>query len=359
MQAIEIVDRLKNILGFYTDDFCDVINITSLTRSGSTVTAVTDTDHELATNNYITIAGAKERIALTSLTRSDDVVTVVSNTDHKLTDPSKYSRSQLPLYVEISGVTPSEYNGTFELLSVPDSSTFTFKITDTPSSPASVAGYLLLEDQDGYNGYKQITKIDDTSFSYAISSTPLSPASGVITVKNASRIAYAATPERILDFYSQDSSSVLQNWMFVCLGLKDVFKDGTIANDQTTAQYANKDYWYQAVQNFSIFVVIPSKNTVLGGLQADQARSYEMPILKSIANYQFSSYLSDQQYQPVVYTGNETDDYIKAYYVHRFDFIAQDMITIGDTAAFNNGVPLEVIDGAFTDKSLEFKPNLR
>lgn len=361
MRGIEIVNKLKEIIGKYTDDFSDISTITSLTRSGSTITAVTPSSHGLTTNDYITIRGAKEPITLTSITRVDDVVTVVSATDHKLSDPSLYGVSQLPIYIEIAGVTPSGYNGTFELLSVTDDTTFTFKIDTTPTTPASVAGYLLMEDQDGYNGYKQITVIDSTSFSYTTTNTNLSsPAQGTLELSNLTRIAYAATPDRILDFYTANSSNVLKNWMFVVLGSQEVYKDDTVANDLSTAQKKNQSFWYETQQNFSIYTIVPSKSSVLAGAEADQSRSYEYALLKSITNYQFSSYLTEQNHQPVVYVGNETDDYIKAYYVHRFDFLAKGFVQQEDTIDFNNGVPLQLVDGLILDtEQMTYKPNFR
>lgn len=361
MQAINIVNRLKEIVGVYTDDFSDIVTISSLSRSGSTIIAVTSAAHGLVTNDYATIRGAKEPITLTSITRVNNVVTVVSSTDHKLSDPSLYGQDQLPLYVTISGVTPSDYNGTFELLTVPNDATFTFKITTTPTTPATIAGYLLLEDFDGYNGYKQITKIDATSFSYSTTNTNLkTPAQGALQLSSATRIAYAATPDRILEFYSENSAGILKNWMFVVTGDQTIYKNDTVASDLSTAQKKNQSYWYEVQQNFSVFVVVPSTGSVLGGAEADKARSYELPLLKSIANYQFPSSLNEEKYQPVVYVGNETDDYIKAYYVHRFDFLAKGFIQTIDTIAFNNGVPLQTIDGTIKDtQNMIYKPILR
>lgn len=359
MQAADVTNRLRDILSFYTDDFSNVQSVTSLVRSASTVTATTATDHSLTTGDYVTLRGAKEPITLSSLTRVDNIVTATSSSDHKLSDPSKYGQSQLPIYVEISGADPSDYNGTFELVSVPDTTSFTFKISTTPTTPATTAGTLLLEDQDGYNGYKQITVIDTTSFSYSIAGTPESPAQGTIEVSKVMRVDFAATPERILEYYSENSADLLETWMFVYIGGKEVYKDGTVASDQSTSQYRNRDYWYQANQNFSVYVIIPSTTNTLGGLEADKARTYEEAILKAIANYEFSSQLSDVNYQPAVYVGNETDDYINAYYVHRFDFVAQNIVRYEDTAQFNNGAPLQVIDGTITDKDMTFKPNLR
>ncbi len=158
MQGIEIVNRLKEVVGKYNSDFVDLLGIASLSRSGTIATAVTTSAHNLTTGDYVTMTGAQEPIAISSITRVDNIVTVVTATPTNLIDPSKYDINlRKELTVTISGVTPSEYNGTFQLLTVSDDRlTLTYKITTTPAA-ASVNGFVLLSDYDGYNGYKQIT----------------------------------------------------------------------------------------------------------------------------------------------------------------------------------------------------------
>lgn len=360
MQAVDIVNRLKEILPKFTDDFSDISTVTSLTRSGSTITAVTPSAHGLTTGDYVTIRGAKEPITLSSLTRVGGVVTATSSTDHKLSDPSLYALDQLPLYVEISGATPSDYNGTFKLLTVPTGTTFTFEITTTPATPATVAGYLLLEDQDGFNGYKQITVTTTTAFTYTTTNTSLgSPAQGTLQLSSGTRVDYAATPLRISQYYSENASGILKNWMFVVLGATSIYKNNTIASDLSAAKQKNENYWYESQRDLSIYVALSSKTSTLGGAQSDTARSYEVALLKSLANYVFDSALTEGTYQPLIYVANETDDYVDAYYTHRFDFLAKGFVQIGDTAAFSNGVPLQVINGTITDKGMTYKPTTR
>ena len=172
------------------------------------------------------------------------------------------------------------------------------------------------------------------------------------------RIDYVATPQRMLDFYSENSSGILKTWMFIVLGGKSIYKNSTIASDLSTAQNKNQSYYYEGQQDFAIYIVVPSSTSVKGGEESDTARGYETQILKSIANFIFESDLSEGYHQPCVYVANEPDDYVAAYYVHRFDFLVKGFIQQEDTAAFSNGTPLKIIDGTF-DNGLIFKPNLR
>lgn len=360
MKGSSVINRLKEVLPKYTDGFSDIISLTSLTRTATTITATSSTAHGLKTGNYITIKGAKEPITITALVRAGNIVTVTTATDHKLSDPSLYGNEHLPLMIEISGCTPTDYNGSFELLTVPNSTTFTYKIATIPAA-ATVLGYLLIADFDGYNGYKQVTVLTTTTFTYPVSTTNLqTPAQGTLRMSNATRVAWAATPERITQFYSEDSSREFQEWMFVVIGSKTIYKDDTTASDLSTAKRSGEIYRYDAQQNFSIFIFLPSSTDTLAGGVSDAARVYEKPILKSLANFRFNSPLEELIYEPATYVGSEADNYDGALYVHRFDFLSKGYIQQVDVADEFAGVPLQCIDGLFIDPvNMVFKPQYR
>ncbi len=361
MQGSDITNRLKEVLPNYTDEFSDIIGLTSLSRAGTVITAVTSSAHNLTTNDYTTIRGALDPVSISSLTRVEDVVTVVTTTNHKFSDPSLYSPKEGDLLtVTISGATPADYNGTFKLLSVVDEKTLTYQITTTPTTPATIGGFVLQEDYNGYNGYKQVTVINSTTFTYSTSDTNLNtPAQGTLEISTASRIAWSATPERINQFYSEDINRTNQNWMFLVLGSKIIYKDGTTASDLSSAKSTNESFFYQSQQDFSIFTFIPSQGETLAGASSDKARTFEKAILKSIANFAFDSPLTDMKYQSTIYVGNDAEDYNTAYYVHRFDFLAKGYVQNPDTADFNPGTPLAVIDGLVKDKNMSYKPIFR
>ena len=356
-----VVNRLRATISQFTDDFSDIQQISSLTQSGGVVTATTITNHNLANNEYITIRGAKEPIILNSLSRDENVVTAVCASDSKLIDPTAYNKKHLPIYIEISGAEPAEYNGTFELLSVSDDGlTFSYKINTTPSTPATNSGTLLLKDFDGYNGIKQITVTSNTEFTYNIeNSSIVSPAQGNIELSKASRVDGVATPQRILEFYSANSNNILTNWMFVVGDSCVAYKDDTVASDLSSAIRVNQDYYYTIQNNFSIYTITPAKTSVTGLAQYDKSLSYLPYILKSIGNYQFDSEFTDNKTQPCYFVGHESDDYIKAYYSHRFDFSVETLIQYEDTVLYNAGTPLIKINGDIKDKDMQFKPTIR
>jgi hypothetical protein len=355
MKGVYIVNRLKEILPKYTDDFSTILNVSTLTRSGTTITCTSATAHGLSNNDYVTIRGAKKPIALSSITFLNGIATATASTDHELSDPSLYSPANLPLYVEIAGA--SGYNGVKELVSVPTNLTFTFKVSGSPSTVAG--GFLLAEDEDGYNGYKQITLINSTSFSYQTTGTMQSPAQGTIQVSCLTRIDHAPTPARIQQYYSTNSSNVSQVWAYVVLSQNQSFKDDTIVGDSASSNKKNESYWNLSMQQFNIYVVIPSADSTLGGNKQDQAKTYLKPLLKCLANYIFVSDLVEKETQPCQFIGDDADDYIEARYTHRFDFAVPSIIQTFDTADFSNGTPLKIIDGTFSGNNLEFYVNTR
>lgn len=355
MKAVDIVNRLKQILPKYTDDFSTIISVDSLTRSDTTITCVTSTAHGLTSGDYITIRGAKRPIALSGITFANGIATATSIASHELSDPSLYSPANLPLYVEIAGATG--FNGSWELVSVSSDFVFTFKVTGSPSDISG--GYLLLEDQDAYNGYKQITTIDATTFTYSTTGSMQSPAQGTIEVSGLTRIDYSATAQRIQDYYSQNQNDLLQPWLFVVMNQAQAYKRDNVIGDASSSKKRNESYWSEYQQSFSIYAILPAKNSIMGGDIADTARDYLKPILKSISNYIFSSDLVEEYLQPCQYVGNEADDYIEATYTHRFDFTAQGIIQNEDTVDFNNGVPLKRIEGTISDQDLDYYLNAR
>ena len=351
MKAVYVVNRLKEILPKYTDDFSTIISVSSLVRSGSTITCTTATAHGLTTGQYATLRGAKRPIALDSISFSNGVATATSLSDHLLSDPSKYADD---VFIEIAGATG--FNGSWKLLSVPDKLTFTFAITGSPS-PVS-GGFLLLEDQDGYNGYKQVSVVNSTTFTYSTTASLQSPAQGSIQVSCLTRVDSAATPQRIAEFYSPNQSQILQTWAYVVLGGMQAFKNDSVIGDSNSANKKNEAYYTENQQQFSVYVVIPAKDSILGGDIADTARGYLKPLLKCLANYVFSSDFSESSTQPCQFVGDEADDYIGATYTHRFDFTTQQIIQTGDTSDFSNGTPLQSIEGLLNDE-LEFSPTIR
>lgn len=335
MLGNQIQNRLRQVLSNYTDDFSDVVNITSLTKNNTIITANAP-NHGLLTGDYITIKGAKRRVDIQSISYANGVATLQLAEHHNLFIETNTT-------INIIDCSIAGYNGTKNVNQYPDFYTIEFASQDYGNAND---GYILLDDNIYFNGYKQITKIDGNSFSYGVSdSISNNNAYGTITFNKASRIQHIGSNERAVDFFKNDTS---KKWMFIILGDERVEESGATLN--TDSYSTNQTYYFKTLLEFSIFVAIPTQNSKVASAEADLARSYLKPILKSIANYRFISNLTQDKYQPCLYIGNGTDAYDIAFYIHRFDFaITGEIIDNDGVDHFNDISPLLSIDFTTND----------
>jgi hypothetical protein len=350
MIGSDIINHLRERLSRYTDEFSTTISVSSLTSDGVTATVTTATDHGFATGQYIVIRGATNPLDITSITRDGKVVTVVCDSDHNLIDPSYYDDAAAnDLTITIAGASPSEYNGTFKLQSVTNSTTFVFHITTTPTTPATTAGYLLEKDNggisgaNGYNGYKQITITGDNTFTYTtgISSALRTPSQGSIEVVTVSNISLSATEARAQQFYADRLGA---SWLFVVVGEFITAKEGTDASDISSAQLHNAIYRYETLQTINIYVYIDATGDILSANASEKACELRSALLRSLAGMQFNSALCDIENEPIYFVGDEEADYNTAYYVHRYEFKMKGYIQDADVVEPNPGVRLREVD---------------
>jgi len=329
MKAEEIIQQLRRTIPFITDSFTDNISISSLVRSGNTVTATSASAHGLITGNYIFIKGAKNPVAITSAVRTGTSVLCTTATEHDLTIPFNYE-------VLISGFNEAEYNGTFELVSVTDRNTFTYEVQTGLSNQPTGSG-ILNEDlvlsfssslNFGYNGYKQITKIDDTTFTYQISNTPNSPATGTIIGAKNPRISGAISLDVAKASYEKQTAGKL--WAFV------VIDDGVAGRDRhqdSDANYVGEKtnfYLQDYVQPFSIYVFTPCKDEYSARGSRDLMVDIRAYLYKSLLTYKTKTGFSKEEQYGITAVGDSMAEYNQSYYIHRFQFEIMSSVLIED-----------------------------
>lgn len=340
MRAEDIIKQLQFILPTLTDYFSDTVNISSLTRIGSTATAITSIPHGLVTGDNVRISGAKTATLITELTQTNGIATAKTNQDHDLTEGEWFPS------VEIIGATPNDYNGSFKLLKVPNRQTFTYQLSTTPISPATGSEILLLTAGIGdYNGLYPITVINATTFTYQITTTPYETAFGNIKLKKNIRISGAVTIERALEAYTKQDPDKL--WGFVVLEDTQVSKDRFMRNDGVAMRHDGIDFRTRLLKNFSLYVVIPSTLSISGRPERDLMEDIEPFIYKSLLGIKFDSPFTEQAWSMVTPTGHTLYAYDKAYYVHKFQFQASYDLIYEDTA-------LNPVTRAFRDIDLNY-----
>lgn len=340
VKALDVIKQLHAVMPTLNNYFTEQLSITSLTRSGTTVTAVTPVPHGLVTGRYVTILGALSPVLISSLTRVDNIATATTTTPHDLTGGWQS-------VAKISGADQADYNGDKELIERLSAYKFTFKVQNEPVTPATGTIYLQEQRAQGYNGRHLVTVVDPTTFTYQITQTPLSPAQGTIVARKGIRISGGATIERCLEAYTKQVSSAL--WGFVVLDDVVTSKDRRTSSDATSTLQNQNDYRLREIYPFSVYVVAPANSKYAALTIRDSMSDIAADLYKSILGVSFPSTLSNNQNFQVVPVSNGVSLYNGAIYVHRFNFEASNDVTYCDivdpdyTVAFRN-VHIDFLD---------------
>ena len=322
MKASNIIAQLQSVLPNYTSYFSDELNVTSLTCSGTTVTAKTSVEHNLTTGDYLVIVNALTPFAITSLTRVDNIATAITNNAHDLTQGYQEN-------VEIIDADQNEYNGIHPLLTVPNRKKFTYLVEDDPVTPATGTPKLIEKIAVGYNGWHQVTVIDPVTFTYQVEKTLESPAQGTIKAKTRARISGAVSLERAIQSYTKKNTDKM--WGFVVLGTATANKDRQTFSDATMSPGKGEIFRQEIIQPFSVYIFVPTTSTISGRKERDQMDDVLIALCKSLLRVKFPSGFYEVPYSGVVFSSHSFYDYIQAYYIHEFIFETMAWIIYEDT----------------------------
>lgn len=330
IKAVDIIKQLQVLLPKQTGLFTDNLAVTSLTRSGTTVTVVTAAPHGLVTGNFVNISGAKAPITITSLTQVDGIATAVTDQDHDLTE-------NIFSTIELSGANESEYNGSHTLLTVPNRETFTFTVDSGAVSPATGTPTLIdaissnsIKWSGGaaYNGRQEITLVDTTTFTYQTTTTFGSPAQGTIEARKGIRVSGAAAVEKAIESYTKQNTNDL--WAYVVLDDVIASKDRNVPTDASNTFTGGEDPRQRLINPFAVYVIVPTHNDINGRATRDLMEDVLKYLFKSLLGAKLNSVLSDDTSFSVYFTSHSFAGYVDAYYVHRFNFETNEDITLCD-----------------------------
>jgi hypothetical protein len=338
LRAKDIVNQLAIYLPTFVDDFTTQYSVSSLTRSGTTVTVTTTSPHGLSTGQQVNINGAQTPIIISSITRTGIIAEIVTFSDHDLTENAGFN-------VQIEGATEAEFNGTFILHRVINRRTIQMIVDD--SGPTLATGSPLLLNGSNlfqtYNGLREITAVPTTTtFEYEVTdSTLYTPASGTIIAKTNPRISSAVDFDRLLDAYTKQK--VDDAWLFVVLGDSLANKDRNIDTDATD-NIQNGNYFNQRIiQNVTFYLFLPTSNEIAGREARDKAEELLKPICNSVLGFKFPS-LVENTNNPLMITGHGLQAYNSAFYVHEYAFEATLQLGPSDIFAPREDVAFRDID---------------
>lgn len=316
MKASDIVLQLASRLPQIDDTFTDNASVTSLTRSGTTVTVTTSAAHDYLVNQGVNIVGAETPIGVTSLTRSGTVGFLETDADHDFT-------LDVTLTVQIKDAVEANFNGTFTITSVTNRRNITFSMDDSGATAATGTPLVLNGSSvlQQYNGLHKITAVPTTTtFEYEITDTTLfTPASGTIVSRANARIASVISIDRLIDAYTEHAPQ--EHWLLVSTEDVVASKNRHILSDATDNLQKNSYFRQQIIQQVTIFLVVPTAVEQIAGSQAkDTAEGLFQSITKSILFKKFDSYLNAGTLNPLQFVSHGFQAYNTAYYIHRYSF---------------------------------------
>ena len=339
MKTEEIVATLQARIPLFTDKFSDVTQITSLTSSGNTATAVAP-NHGVSVGETVIIAGSLSDVAIASFTRTGITGLIETSTDHDITDGLET--------VDVAGANEAEFNGNFKILQTVNRRTIKVQMLD--SGPTVATGSLLLINGEsifrGYNGTVNVTAVlDVNTFQYETAGSDLLPSSGSPVVNRGLRISGSASVERLLDAYTQQPPNDL--WMFAVLGDVAASKNRNMQNDTVDTlgrAQQNEGFQQLIIQPFSVYVFVPTSNSLAARDARDLCEDIFQYVCGSLLFAQLSSGLACPPQNAVTFVNHGFAGYNSAFYIHEYQFEQTTYLTFADTIGYDPDTAFRDID---------------
>lgn len=335
----DVMAHLWRYLPSVTSLFNEQLTITNVTVAGGLITGTIATGTP-AVGQKLLLSGIKVRNPISAyVDNGDGTARFTTANDHDQTEARQRLDTQ---QLQLGGVTPSIWNGFYDLDSVPNRRTFEVVIPDGATAPTG--GYLI-EQPTGVLGIGTVTSVVGTTVT-------IDPAEGIfhydgvvdtITVNTRIRARAAADITRAEAIYTKQQS--LKPFIFVIMTDVSVSKDRHTPNDGL-ATFTKQDMrLLRLLQNFAIAVFIPTHDDV-GGDNAQHMAYGE--IYEALTKIFYGFGFSDEsaiQYVTVS-AGHGPGLYNSAYYLHVYDWQVPNVVTF--ESGFDGQSPF-ITDVAFRD----------
>lgn len=334
MLISDVVMQLAAIAPVFTDQFTTNADIVSLTRVGTTVTVETSAAHTFKVGKGVRILGTQTPIAISSFTRVGTIGTIVTDVPHDLTSGQGEQTT-----VQTQGATEAEFNDTFTISLIPNRSTLIVNIADAGAfaatgSPELINARSVLQQ---YDGYYEITSLPTTtSFTYETTLTNSDPVVTNAVARSAARVSGTSDINRALEAYTTQEAEEL--WAFVALDDTVSSKNRRIQSDAVSNTQRGDHFEQQILQNLVIFTITPSSNQIAGRYSRDNAEVLFRSICQSILFKRFDTQLYVGEYNPLQFVEHGTEQYNTAYYVHRYSFQQVAPLQFEDTVGYDESV---------------------
>jgi hypothetical protein len=352
MKASQVIAQLQTVLPQLTNLFSDEIEVLELYQKDGIAYLKTKEKNNFKTGNYINISGVRTKNKVTSLTRTGNKATALLSYPHDIT-------LGYQLTANISGADQDAYNGNKQLTAVNGISQITFQVAGVPASPATGDIYLNELRMQGFNGWQQITVIDDRTFSYPLVATLpyLVPEVSNAVCRYNLRISGQVSAERAIDSYTQylKSATNTQNilWAYVVLENVDVSKDRNIETDTSSLSQGGTRILNRLINRFSIYVFCPTTNNISEMKARDLMEDVAVYLWGSVLRIKFPTGLSTYPWSETTTFGHELYHSNTAFIVQRYKFEAVSDITYADTSPPDANAALREIDFTYLNPAAD------
>lgn len=359
MRIDDVVKQLQRRLPLFSEAFTDNTEVASIVHVGTTGTVTTSERHGLKPGNAVHIEGARTPIVISTITHAGDGIAIATtDADHDLTLYSEYEAGNV---VEISGAVEADFNGSLELLDVPNRRTFHFAVDE--AAPAAATGSPLLE--NGSNVFRTVRGLYrvDTVTSATVftvehtSASDLGALIGTMSIRANPRLAGAVDEEAAETSFTRAPHSDVTDdrpvkaWLYVVLGDRTASRGKNSRLDSIDIQSVGSDWQQYLNQPVQILVAIGAADEELARKARDDAASFLRPILRSVLGKKFDSGLAAGAVGEMQFVGDGTSRYDAGTYWHEFLFEARELVGFDDTVGAEDDV-------AFRDFENEITPEL-
>lgn len=335
----DVMAHLWRYLPSVTTLFNESLTITNVTVTDGLITG-TITSGTPVVNQRLLLSGIQVRNPITAyVDNGDGTARFTTANDHDQTEARQRLDTQ---QLQIGGITPSIWNGFYDLDSVPNRRTFEVVI---PVGATTPTGGYLIEQPTGVLGIGTVTSVVGTTVT-------IQPAEGIfhydsvvetITVNTKIRARAAADITRAEAIYTKQAAK--KPFIFVIMTDVSVSKDRHTPNDGL-ATFTKQDMrLLRLLQNFAIAVFIPTADDI-GGDNAQHMAYGEIynALTKIFYGFGFSDESAIQYV--TVSAGHGPGLYNSAYYLHVYDWQVPNVVTF--ESGFDGQTPF-ITDVAFRD----------
>jgi hypothetical protein len=349
MKTSDIVSQLQTLIPQFTAVFTDDIGVSSMIRSGTTITVECSEPHFLKAGQGVSITGAAIPVEIVAFSRDGAVGTITTATDHDITYASHLIRPYVQAVVTSGAVEP-EFNGSFNLVKVLNRRNI--QVTMTDSGPIVATGTLRLAGAtsvlDSFNKTWLVDTVPSpTTFTFIHGNAELLDPTGTIIVRKKPRISGSADPARMLQAYTQQPQD--KAWMFVVLGTVVASKNRSIEADGVDNWVQGTEYRQQIIQGVEFYVFLPTKDEIAGREKRDDCEDIFIALNKAVLMSTVLTGYHDEASRSLQFNSHATFQFdAGTTYIHLYQYEASVDLLFEDTVGPAVDVPLETIDFTIT-----------